>query len=268
LPELFKFRNEDLHKSADKSRIEFSNPANVSTRTSNEHQTAKTAGGSPENAAGINHQSQPFAAESNQTSPRQATEVATATEPPQPAPVLQAVAAGPITVPVRSDLGTERPLVAQNNPAQDPAPALANSAAQTAGSNALAGVQVARIVERVGQTEMHIGMRTQAFGSVDVHTALHDAQVGLALNSEKGDLKASFVPELPGLHAILREQDLRLLNLSFASHPGADLSGRQGSHSDGHTAPSSASSFRAEAKAHETSTETEISTNTRVNVHA
>jgi len=77
------------------------------------------------------------------------------------------------------------------------------------------GVHTARLVQGATQTEMHIGLRTQAFGSVEVHTALRDAQVGLAVSSEKGDLRAFLQPDLPALHTLLHRHDLRFENIRF-----------------------------------------------------
>jgi len=83
-------------------------------------------------------------------------------------------------------------------------------------------VQSVRLVESIGQSEMHIGLRTQAFGSVEVHTALRDAQLGLAVSSEKGDLRGFLQPDVPAIQSVLQQHDLRLENIRF-SQPGIDL---------------------------------------------
>jgi len=67
----------------------------------------------------------------------------------------------------------------------------------------------------IDQSDMHIGLRTQAFGTVNVHTALRDAQVGLALSSERGDLRGFFSSEMPALQSVLRQHDLHFENIRF-----------------------------------------------------
>jgi len=72
------------------------------------------------------------------------------------------------------------------------------------------GVQMARLLEKSGQAEMHIGLSTTAFGTVEVHTVVRESQVGLTISSEKGDLRALLSSEVPGLQTTLRQHNLRL----------------------------------------------------------
>jgi hypothetical protein len=62
---------------------------------------------------------------------------------------------------------------------------------------------------------MHIGLRTQAFGSVEVHTAMRAAQLGVAVSSEKGDLHSFLQTDLPALQNALQQHDLRFENIRF-----------------------------------------------------
>ena len=77
------------------------------------------------------------------------------------------------------------------------------------------GVQVARIASIGGQSEMHIGVRTTTFGTVEVHAVVHDSQVGLAIAAERGDLHRLLANEVPGISGRLEQQDLRLDNVKF-----------------------------------------------------
>jgi hypothetical protein len=98
----------------------------------------------------------------------------------------------------------------------------ADSAANPLPANG--GVNVARVVERVGQSEMHIGLRTLAFGSVEVHTVVRDSQVGLAVGSERGDLRTFLAAEVPGLQTTFYQHDLHFDNIRFLDHgPGFDM---------------------------------------------
>ena len=77
------------------------------------------------------------------------------------------------------------------------------------------GVQVARIASIGGQSEMHIGVRTTTFRTVEVHAVVHDSQVGLAIAAERGDLHRLLANEVPGISGRLEQQDLRLDNVKF-----------------------------------------------------
>jgi hypothetical protein len=81
----------------------------------------------------------------------------------------------------------------------------------------LGEVNTARLVSLASQSEMHIGLRTTAFGKVEVHTILRDAQVGVALGSERGDLKTYFSAEMPVVQSSLRQQSMDLAQVRFLS---------------------------------------------------
>ncbi len=74
---------------------------------------------------------------------------------------------------------------------------------------------MAQLVNRMGQSEMRIGMNTSAFGSVDVRTVVHASDVGLIIGSEKGDLRGLLANELPGIANSLQQQNLRLNSVNF-----------------------------------------------------
>ena len=101
------------------------------------------------------------------------------------------------------------------------------------GGTVSSGVVVARAVEGISASEMHIGLRTQAFGTVEVHTAVRDTQLGLAVNSERGDLRSFLSPEVPSLQTALRQHDLHLETIKFIQQgsPGSGFSSNADSHS-------------------------------------
>jgi hypothetical protein len=79
-------------------------------------------------------------------------------------------------------------------------------------------LNVTRIVERADSSEMHIGLRTLAFGSVEVHTVIRDSRVGLSLGSDRGDLRAMLAPDINGLQTILRQENLQLDTIQYTGH--------------------------------------------------
>jgi hypothetical protein len=86
-------------------------------------------------------------------------------------------------------------------------------------------VQAVRLLDRVGQTEMHIGLRSPVFGTVEVHTAVHGSEVGLAMGSERGDLRGWMAGEVPSLEGTLRQHDLRLDQVHYLEPALASSSG-------------------------------------------
>ena len=76
-------------------------------------------------------------------------------------------------------------------------------------------VQVAQLVNRIGQSEMRIGMNTSAFGSVEVRTVVHASDVGLVIGSEKGDLRGLLTNEMPAITNTLQQQNLPLNSVNF-----------------------------------------------------
>lgn len=97
-------------------------------------------------------------------------------------------------------------------------------------------VHMARLMDKVGRSEMHIGLHTSSFGAVEVHTIVRDTQVGLAFASEKGDLRSVIAPEMPALESSFRKHDLRLESLQFLDLNASYSSGeRSGSGEDSRT---------------------------------
>jgi hypothetical protein len=76
-------------------------------------------------------------------------------------------------------------------------------------------VQLARLADHAGQSEMHIGMRMPAFGSVEVHTSVHQSEVGITVGSDHGDLKTFLNAEIPALRDSLNQQNLQFSHLNF-----------------------------------------------------
>jgi hypothetical protein len=62
---------------------------------------------------------------------------------------------------------------------------------------------------------MRIGLHTTAFGSVEVHAVVRDSQVGLAIGSERGDLRHLLSTEFPAIQGRLQREDLRLDSVRF-----------------------------------------------------
>jgi hypothetical protein len=131
---------------------------------------------------------------------------------PAPAPpVASGITASPVAMAADSAAKPEAP----PTPAPE-SPVIMAPAPPPTPPTAIPGpVQVAQMVNRVGQSEMRIGMNTSAFGTVDVRTVVHASDVGLVIGSEKGDLRGLMSNEMPGINNSLQQQNLRLNSVSF-----------------------------------------------------
>jgi hypothetical protein len=155
--------------------------------------------------------------------------------------------------------------------ATEPQPAAASSATPLP---AVGAVETARLVAGVAQSEMHMGIQTQAFGNIEVHTVVRDSQVGLTVGSERGDLRTLLAPEVSGLQTTFRQQDLRFDNIRFLDTNSGTTAGFSGGGDSQPRSSSQQHSFPAEVfsihSPPEDSAEPDISSGLRMmlNVHA
>jgi hypothetical protein len=100
-------------------------------------------------------------------------------------------------------------------PSASPQPTVAREILEPLRVSVPGPVHMAQIINKLGQSEIHIGMNTSAFGSVEVHTVIHASEVGLMIGSEKGDLRSLLANEMPGIAHTMQQQNLRLNTVSF-----------------------------------------------------
>ena len=62
--------------------------------------------------------------------------------------------------------------------------------------------------------QMHVGIRTTAFGAVEIHTTVVQNQVGIAIHGERG-LARWFNSEVPNLESGLKDHRLNLAAVDF-----------------------------------------------------
>jgi len=150
---------------------------------------------------------------------------------PQPDNLPAASPVAVIPTPAGQALGSQAPAT---NPADTAAqPSIPASTDATTGRAVL--VPSTQVVQGVAQSEMHIGFRTPAFGSVEVHTAVRDTTLGLAVSSEKGDLRGFLTQEVPALQTVFHQQGLQFDQIRFmtpGSLTGTGFSGGSDSNSN------------------------------------
>jgi hypothetical protein len=86
-----------------------------------------------------------------------------------------------------------------------------------------------------GDAQMRVGVRTTAFGAVEIYTAVHQNQVGLTVHGGR-DLTQWFSSEVQNIESGLRDHHLNLTTVELGSH-GTGLQTETGSHH--HDAPRS-----------------------------
>jgi hypothetical protein len=64
--------------------------------------------------------------------------------------------------------------------------------------------------------QMHLGIRTEAFGAVEIHTVVQQSQVGLTVHADR-DIARWFSSEVPGLESGLNKNHLNLTAVDFDS---------------------------------------------------
>jgi len=121
---------------------------------------------------------------------------------------------------------------------------------------------------------MHIDLRSAAFGNIEVHTTVHESQIGVAVGSDRGDLHTFLSAEVPGLQAAFRQQDLRFDQIHFLGQNGGTASGLSAG-ADSHSGfqrpgplPPSANAGAASAERNSTDSEIAVGLGPGLNVHA
>ena len=72
----------------------------------------------------------------------------------------------------------------------------------------------AHLIPDAAALQMHVGVRTAAFGNVEIHTIVEQSQVGVAIHGDR-DLSRWFNSEVGGLAAGLKSQHLNLTAIDF-----------------------------------------------------
>jgi hypothetical protein len=97
--------------------------------------------------------------------------------------------------------------------------------------------------------QMHVGIRTDAFGAVEIHTVIQQSQVGITVHADR-DLARWFTSEVPGLESGLNQHHLNLTAVEFdngRSGFGSGTGSQQGQARQGFSpAPSPQSATPAE----------------------
>jgi len=97
--------------------------------------------------------------------------------------------------------------------------------AQAAASYANSLLHSARLVERVGQSELRVGIQAGEFGNVDIRTSMVRNQFTAQISVERGELGKVLASELPNLQNKLSEQRLPGANIILQNQSGGGSAG-------------------------------------------
>jgi len=87
----------------------------------------------------------------------------------------------------------------------------------------------ARLVERLGQSELRLGVHAGELGKVDIRTSLGRTQFTAEISVERGELGRALTAELPSLHTRLAEQHLPAANITVQDYSAGASADQQGS---------------------------------------
>jgi flagellar hook-length control protein FliK len=115
------------------------------------------------------------------------------------------------------------------------------TSAETVAAQFVSPFQIAKLVERAGQTDLRVGIQAGEFGSVDIRTSMAHSQFTAEISVERGELGRAMSAELPSLHDRLAEQRVPPANIilqdhSYSQSGSSDL--RQGTRQQQYTAQS------------------------------
>ncbi len=105
-------------------------------------------------------------------------------------------------------------------PSAAPSPSPAEN---TAAAPAL--IQSARVLERMGQSEMRLGLNSGNFGSIELHTHVNQDQVGASIATSHAELRAAMMAEMPSLEHAIAQHQLKLDSFNLDSRTSAQNGG-------------------------------------------
>jgi len=92
-------------------------------------------------------------------------------------------------------------------------------------------LQVARLVEHAGQSELRVGIQAGELGTVSIRTSMSHSQLSAEISVDRGELGRALTAELPNLHDRLAEQRVLVSNIVLHDYSSQNGSGgfQQGS---------------------------------------
>ena len=105
-------------------------------------------------------------------------------------------------------------------------------------------IQSARVLERMGQSEIRLGLNSKSFGNIELHTHVDQDRVGASIATSHTDLRAAMMAEMPSLERAMAQHQLKLDNLNLDSRTGSQ--NRDGGAASGDQSPRSSTQYAGE----------------------
>ncbi len=112
--------------------------------------------------------------------------------------------------------------------------ATANLPSQPAASDTL---RAAELLARASNSEMHLSIRTEELGTVELRAALHQDSLSATIGVTRGDVQAVLSSELPGLHQAMAEHSLRFETFNVMKGSLGSWTGNSGGFQPPHQNP-------------------------------
>ena len=192
----------------------------VSTSGSNAARTSNSADNSPATPASTTQDSQAGAATQHmQTDASQA--VASATKPVDATPLQT------MTVQVSASSSTTAGAATDATRHADAAPAAVSAQIESSEGTAASGVNTARVIQSMSESEMRVGMRSTEFGDISIRTAVAQQQMVAQITVDHGDLGRAIALHAPAAQTKLGE-DFGLHASIEVTQSGTGFSGERG----------------------------------------
>jgi flagellar hook-length control protein FliK len=91
---------------------------------------------------------------------------------------------------------------------------------QSLSANPGALLSTAKLLERMGETELRLGIRGGELGSVDIRTSMAHNQFTAQISVERGDLGRAMAADLPNLESRLSEKSIPVGNIVLQNYAG------------------------------------------------
>lgn len=106
----------------------------------------------------------------------------------------------------------------------DRAQGLSEPAASSSAENVQAVptvIQSAQVLERMGKSEIRLGLNSSSFGSIELHASVNQDRVGAAIATSHAELRTAMMAEMPSLEHAIAQHQMRLDSLQLDSRSGS-----------------------------------------------
>lgn len=93
-------------------------------------------------------------------------------------------------------------------------------------------LQTARVLDRMGTSEIRVGLNTVNFGNLELHTSVNQDRVAATLATSHSELRAALAAEMPTLEHAMAQHQLTLDSFHLDTHSGAHQNKNHGAPAD------------------------------------